>query len=444
MDHTRPPLSLLRLLEQTRLGPVESYQKNVRTCLRERFLEETPTWNISKTASPFKRRVTCLEWHPTYHNVVAVASHAGDILLWNYEEPSRNIFNEGVGYGHGSITEMKFHPENPTLIYAAAVDGRFWLQDLQGKFSEVYLDTMDIQFWWCSFDFSREHNVIFVGDNVGNAVLLDSSGRKICKYSRFHKGKIKHVEFCPARSWTLATSSVDHTVVLWDIRMLRLQNCTVPRGSKYNRNAVAIMDHGSPVNSAYFDPIYGSRILTTSQNSELRVYDPHDWSEPTNVMEHPHRHFQHITDIQATWHPLYDDLCVVGRYPASGDPDQTRTVDLIDLGSGKQVGSFYSSSAAGIIGRNKFNKRADALASGMGYHALIWQPSCEIKSKMRMDEREKAKSKQRLLPGDPLSGRGTKKTKKRKKDSDDGQCSAKKMKRQHGSINVSCNKRKYM
>jgi len=63
---------------------------------------------------------------------------------------------------------------------------------------------------------------------------------------------------------------------------------------------------------------------------------------------------------------------------------------------------------------------------------------------MRMDERGKAKSKQRLLPGDPLSGRGTMKTKKRKKDSNDGQCSAKKMKMQHGSVNVSCNKRKYM
>ena len=435
MDHTTSPMpSLLHLLDKTRLGPVESCQEGVRTCLRERFLEETPTWNISKTASPFKRRVTCLEWHPTYHNVVAVASHAGDILLWNYEEPNRNIFIEGIGCGYGSITEMKFHPENPSLVYTAAIDGCFRLQDLQGKLSEVYLDTMQIQFWWCSFDFSREHNVIFVGDNVGNAVLLDSSGQKICKYSRFHKGKIKHVEFCPARSWTLATSSVDHSVALWDIRMLRLQTGAVPRGSKCNRNAVAVMDHGAPVNSAYFDPIYGSRILTTSQNSEMRVYDPHDWCKPTIVVEHPHRHFQHLTDIKATWHPIYDDLCVVGRYPALGDLDQTRTVDLIDLKGGERVGSFHSSSAAGIIVQNKFNKRADALASGMGCHALIWQPSCEIESKMRMDGKGKVNSLQRHFPG----GRGTKTPSKRKKDREDGQCRTKKMKMQRFSTNIKC------
>lgn len=430
--------SLLHLLEETRLGSVDSYQRSVRVCLRERFLKETPTWNISKTTSPFKRRVTCLDWHPTYRNVVAVASHAGDILLWNHEEPSKNVFIEGMGCGHGSITEMKFHPENPSFIYASGLDGRFWLQDLQGKLSEVYLDTMEIQFWYCSFDFSREYNVIFVSDNVGNAVLLDSNGQKICKYSRLHRGKIKHVEFCPARNWTLATSSVDHTVALWDIRMLRSLTNTAPRSCT---DALAVLYHGSPVSSAYFDPIYGSCILTTSQKSEIRVYDPHDWSEPSIVVEHPHRHYQHLTDIKASWHPVYDDVCVIGRYPAPEDSDQTRTVDLIDLQTGSRVGSFHSLSAGGIIGQNKFNKRGDTLASGMGYHALIWQPSYDIES---TTTKERTSSKWKPFLGTNSHDRGVKKSRKRKLSGEEGQHSTKKTKIHSLRNNRSYKKKKYI
>ena len=47
-----------------------------------------------------------------------------------------------------------------------------------------------------------------------------------------------------------------------------------------------------------FDPVYGSRLLTTAHNSELRVYDSHNWEKPTLTIKHPHRHFQHMTNIK--------------------------------------------------------------------------------------------------------------------------------------------------
>ena len=49
--------------------------------------------------------------------------------------------------------------------------------------------------------------------------------------------------------------------------MLRSLTNTAPRSCT---DALAVLYHGSPVSSAYFDPIYGSRILTTSQKSEIR------------------------------------------------------------------------------------------------------------------------------------------------------------------------------
>ena len=53
--------------------------------------------------------------------------------------------------------------------------------------------------------------------------------------------------------------------------------------------------------------------------------------------------------FQASWHPLYDDLCVVGRYPASADPNQRRGVDLVDLKKACVVGHFWDPTASQIM-----------------------------------------------------------------------------------------------
>ena len=230
---------------------------------------------------------------------------------------------------------------------------------------------MNLCHWWCCVALCREHDLIFVGGNGGNAVCLDSDGKKVADIPHLHKGKIKFAQFCPARDSTLVTASVDHTVALWDVRMLTASSSNKPK-------PMTVMEHGAPVNSAYFDPIQGNRILTTAQNSELRVYDVYRCAEgPTVVVSHPHRHFQHMTDIRATWHPLYENTCIVGRYAAKEDSDQTRCVDVIDLESGSRVGAFYSPHLTQIIQVSKMRDQGDLLASGMGYTAAVWRLSSE-------------------------------------------------------------------
>ena len=397
-------------------------QAPLRNNLKQRFVEEAASsWCVRETLSPFTRRVTALEWHPVCHNVVAFASHGGDIQLWNYDDPSRNVFVRGLGYGYGCVTSMKFNPENPRYVYTTSVDGRFLSQDLEGRQSNVFLDTQDISYWWCSLDISRQYNVMFVGGNTGQAVLLDSQGEVICKYKKFHRGKVKYAEFCPSGHWLLATASVDHTAALWDIRMLRSQS-----GDSTDRpEPLYTLGHTAPVNSATFDPHTGSRLLTTAQNSVLQVHDASsNWETATVVVSHPHRHFQHMTDIVATWHPLHQDLCVVGRYPEKTDEDQTRTVDLIDLetgSGGRVVAQLSNTPLKGIVILNKFSRCGRRLASGMGYHCLLWGP--EVK------ETKWLKGHGGRRPGDVLGGGRQKRGgRKRKKDEDDSRV-AKKLKK---------------
>ncbi|MGH0183861.1 UNVERIFIED_CONTAM: hypothetical protein FKN15_013150 [Acipenser sinensis] len=200
------------------------------------------------------------------------------------------------------------------------------------------------------------------GDNVGNTVLLSADGKECLCFKRMqiwnlrlHKKKVTHVEFNPRCDWLLATASVDQTVKIWDMRHIKDKNSFLHK-----------LPHNKPVNSAHFNPTDGSKLLTTDQYDEIRVYSSADWSKPQHTIRHPHRHFQHLTSIKATWHPLYD-LIVAGRYPDLQHADELRTIDVFDANTG------------GLL--NKFNPMGDTLASGMGFNILIWSREEMVTSK---------------------------------------------------------------
>lgn len=50
--------------------------------------------------------------------------------------------------------------------------------------------------------------------------------------------------------------------------------------------------------TAYFNPLDCSKLLTTDQYDQVRVYSSSDWSKPQCVIQHPHRQFQHLTPIK--------------------------------------------------------------------------------------------------------------------------------------------------
>ncbi|XP_060602449.1 DNA damage-binding protein 2-like, partial [Ruditapes philippinarum] len=136
----------------------------------------------------------------------------------------------------------------------------------------------------------------------------------------------------------------------------------------------------------YFNHTDGSRLLTTDQSKQIRVYRAPFWHLETTI-EHPHRFFQHISPFKATWHPL-QDLIVCGRYPDKNVEGSTgfelRTLDIFDADTGKIVSQLYSQGTDGLCPINKFNTQGDALASGMGFHILLWNRKQEISRKQSL------------------------------------------------------------
>lgn len=50
--------------------------------------------------------------------------------------------------------------------------------------------------------------------------------------------------------------------------------------------------------TAYFNPLDCTKLLTTDQYDQIRVYSSSDWSKPQHIIQHPHRQFQHLTPIK--------------------------------------------------------------------------------------------------------------------------------------------------
>ncbi|XP_069077757.1 DNA damage-binding protein 2 isoform X1 [Pleurodeles waltl] len=369
--------SIVHYINQNTLGG--SIRAQLRRCLQQPFLRSLTSYKLFRTASPFDRRVTCLEWHPTHPSTLAVGSKGGDIILWDYQVLNKTSFVQGKGAGD-FIGGMKFSPHHSAKLFTASGDGTLSLQDLSSSSQQQIIsrtpacghDHHDVCFWYCSVDVSASRHTLVTGDNVGNVLLLGTEGSKIWDL-KLHKKKVTHVEFNPRCDWLLATASVDQTVKIWDLRKM-----------KDKKSFLYALPHEKPVNSAYFSPVDGAKLLTTDQHNEIRVYSSSDWSKPQHVIAHPHRHFQHLTSIKATWHPRYE-LIVAGRYPDPKFPGYTdgelRTIDVFDGNSGEMVGQLHDSNTNGIISLNQFNPMGDTLASGMGVNILIWSRENVVEKK---------------------------------------------------------------
>ncbi|XP_010769752.1 DNA damage-binding protein 2 isoform X1 [Notothenia coriiceps] len=356
--------SILHYLYKSTLG--QSLHSQMKQCLQEPFVRSLSSYQFHGSTSPFDRRITCLEWHPTHLTTLAVGSKGGDIYLWDFEAPGKKTFLQGNGAGD-FIGGMKFCPSDPSKVIVASGEGTLNMLSFEGRPPTVLSRTQDcghdhhnVCHWYCCVDVSVSRQMLVTGDNVGQLVLLGLDGQKIFS-EKLHKAKVTHAEFNSRCDWLLATASVDHTVKLWDLRNI-----------KDKKSFLHEMPHDKAVNSAYFNPLDCSKLLTTDQYDQIRIYSSPHWSKPQHIIQHPHRQFQHLTPIKATWHPVYD-LIVAGRYPDNRVcPGNERTIDIFDSNTAELVCQLQDPAVSGIKSVNKFSPMGDVIGSGMGVSVLVW------------------------------------------------------------------------
>jgi len=165
-------------------------------------------------------------------------------------------------------------------------------------------------------------------------------------------------------------------VKMWDVRYLKESSKTATFKPLHS------LDHSSGLNLATFNPVDGSRLLTSDQQDEIRIYQGPLWKD-YKVINHHHKQFQHMTPIKADWHPV-NDYIVVGRYPKSVKVDphakpMARAIEFFDSYSGVLVDAIYPPLDE-ICSLNVFNPTGEYLATGMNSKLLLWKPGYSLES----------------------------------------------------------------
>ncbi|MQM07317.1 hypothetical protein Taro_040157 [Colocasia esculenta] len=377
------------------------------------------------------RRVTCLEFHPTKNSVLLSGDKKGQLGIWNYGK-----LHEKTIYGsiHSCIlNNMKFNPANDGVLYTSSSDGTVHCTDIETGISSCLMD-LNPDGWngpasWRMFyglDVHSEKSLLLVADNFGylylthphfcmilmfifchNVFSVDArSQSKVGDPMLIHKkgSKVVGLHCNPVQPDMLISCGNDHFARIWDVRQLE------------DGSSLCSLAHSRVVNSAYFSPLTGSKILTTSQDNRIRVWDSifGDLDHPSREIVHSHDFNRHLTPFRAEWDPKdpSESLAVVGRYISENyNGVALHPIDFIDTSTGQLLAEVTEPQIMTISPVNKLHPREDILASGSSRSIFIWKPNETEES----DEgKSKRKSKEFVVMGAEKKCKG-----KLEADSDD-------------------------
>ncbi|KAL8144042.1 hypothetical protein V2J09_017074 [Rumex salicifolius] len=321
------------------------------------------------------RRVTCLEFHPTKDNILLSGDKKGQLGVWDFHKVSEKIVYGNV---HSCILNtMRFNSVDDGTIYAASSDGTISCTDIETGISQAMMD-LNPDGWhgpssWrmlYGLDVNPEKDLVLVADNFGFLYMLDTRTKnKTGEALLIHKKgtKIVGLHCNPLQPDLFLSCGNDHYARLWDVRKLQ------PGGS------LSDLQHRRVVNSAYFSPLTGSKIITTSQDNRIRVWDSiyGNLNVPSREIVHSHDFNRHLTAFRAEWDPKdpSESLVVIGRYISENyNGVALHPIDFIDVTTGQLVAEVMNSNITTISPVNKLHPRDDILATGSSRSLFIWKP----------------------------------------------------------------------
>lgn len=355
------------------------------------------------------RRITSLEFHPTKNNILLSGDKKGQLGVWDFEKVHEKVVYDDK---HSCIlNNMKFNPTNDCMVYSASSDGTISYTDLETGMSSSLMN-LNPDGWhgpntWkmlYGMDINCEKGLVLVADNFGFLHLVDMrSNHRNGDAVLIHKkgSKVTGIHCNPMQPDILLTCGNDHYARIWDMRHLEA-------GS-----SLCSLEHKRVVNSAYFSPITGNKILTTSQDNRLRIWDSifGNMASPSREIVHSHDFNRHLTPFKAEWDPKdpSESLAVIGRYISENfNGTALHPIDFIDTSTGQLVAEVMDPNITTISPVNKLHPRDDILATGSSRSLFIWKP----KEKSEMVEE---KDESRIV----VCGKAEKKRGKKKGDNSD-------------------------
>ncbi|KRY39821.1 putative WD repeat-containing protein 76 [Trichinella spiralis] len=217
---------------------------------------------------------------------------------------------------------IRFAPD-PTKLFSCSYDGSARYLDLEaGVFEEVrwqfvYLSsysakynnrtTAQFRYLWTTRP-AKQETVRFECWTTENR-QYSPSGEELFRHS-INTG----VHFFLFTNFKCPSVNVGkyRLATIWDLRKLK--------------NPVSELKHKGGVNSAYFSPLTGNKVLTAAASNTIEVWDTKKMTKTKKLKSIPHNNFvgRWVTNFRPVWHPTVESVCF------SGSTNSIRHIEVFD------------------------------------------------------------------------------------------------------------------
>lgn len=347
------------------------------------------------------RRTTCLEFHPTLDHLVLSGDKKGQIAVWDWQKVyERTVF---TSINRWLTNQLRFMPGGDgSSCASSSYDGSIKIFDVETGCATTAFDANpggwdqddpgQLAAWitMMGMDVIPAAGAVVAGDNFGRLHFVDPRMPAPIASLAVHRkkgSKIQSVHVNPVDNNLVMSAGNDYTARILDIRNLTTGRTGGSKGKAPVGAApegapaeLAVLQHSKVINSAYFSPITGRKIMTTSQDNRIRVWDYlYSTSQPADrEIVHSQNFNRYLTPFRAEWDPKdpAERLVVCGRYISEDFGGVAlHPVDLLDAATGALVGELVDPNLTTICPVNKPHPRVDLIVSGSSRSLYAWRPA---------------------------------------------------------------------
>lgn len=336
----------------------KSFNKSAKNNVNH-YKDKISSWTITNICKVTKSRGYCIEWYPSqYKKVVCIGDKAGTIGFWDVDRSQQETNSVYMFDVHSSpVSWLTFSPFDKKKLYSCSYDGTVTCGDLTRLvFNQKFVEPDDnIRFHHISIP-CKQRNTVLVSCSDGNVLTLDLSTQKIVQKFALSPNRIsaRCIDCHPLNENLVATSSSDGTLATWDRRSIKT------KGNKPLSTAKA----SKTIVKSFFSPLTGNKLLMTSQDHYISVFDVNRNGVVQSPTRHPIKHENYygrwLTTFRAMWDPKTDHSFV------SGSMAIPRRLDMFTCNEDKNKVSSYNlkdESLTFISSVNVFHPQLDIMAS---------------------------------------------------------------------------------
>lgn len=305
-------------------------------------------------------RILVVRFFPTTNmTMIAAANKYGNLGFWDLKAESEGGNGIYLYQPHSApISGISVHPFSLSKMYTSCYDGLLRLMDIEKEmFNLVYSSNSGSALFSLSQQ-PNNGNSIYFGEGQGGLNMFDGRVGKISSSWSLHEGRINSIDFNPADTNLMATSSSDGLACIWDLRKVDVKQ---PKSK-----ALRTLNHARAVHAAYFSPS-GSCLATTSVDDKVGVLHGANF-EDMLMIHHDNRTNRWLSSFRAVWG--WDDTYLyVGN--------MKRRVDVVSVSQRKTVYALDSPLMSAIPCRFDAHPCVVGLLAGAtsGGQVYVWTTS---------------------------------------------------------------------